>query len=311
MANIIQADAHPGKRKRTDTPRYRELVAKYPEFHNWLRDVRRCGASSRYGHLIALEMYEKQFGDLKLTNGRMLKWLNYLEQHFALKTVELRMTAINQYIKFTKSSVQPVKVKTKQKTFLENVVSLKEYQYLLDRLKDDGDMRVYFMLHTLGSTGVRAQELVMFQYDHVLDGHVDIRSKKKKVRRIYFPKKLRDEVQSYVDSGAVDRYEYVCRPSRNGEKKAPKHWKTTPIKSLTSSSIGHVFRKAARKYGVDLDVIYPHSFRHMFAKAFIAKHKDIALLADLLGHEDIETTRIYLRQTSEEQAALVDEVVTW
>lgn len=256
-------------------------------------------------------MWEKHFGDLKLTNGRMLKWLTYLEENFALKTVELRMSAINQYIKFTKSSVQPVRVKQKQRTFLENVVSLKEYLYLLDRLKQDGDMRTYFMLHTLGSTGVRAQELVMFQYDHVLDGHVDIRSKKKKVRRIYFPKKLREEVQSYVDSGAVDRYEYICRPSRRGEKNAPKHWANTTIKSLTSCSIGHVFRKAAKKYGVDLAVVYPHSFRHMFAKAFIAKHKDIALLADLLGHEDIETTRIYLRQTSEEQAALVDKVVTW
>ena len=172
MANIIQADAHPGKKKRTDTPRFRELKAKYPAFEKWLHDIQKSGASWRYGQLIGLEMWEKHFGDLKLTNGRMLKWLTYLEENFALKTVELRMSAINQYIKFTKSSVQPVRVKQKQRTFLENVVSLKEYQYLLDRLKEDGDMRTYFMLHTLGSTGVRAQELVMFQYDHVLDGHV-------------------------------------------------------------------------------------------------------------------------------------------
>lgn len=311
MANIIQADAHPGKQKRTNTPRFRELQGKYPDFNKWLRDIQHCGESSRYGHLLGLEMWELHFGDLKLTNGRMLKWLTYLEQNFALKTVELRMTAINQYIKFSKSSVNPVRVKHKQKTFLENVVALKEYQYMLDRLKQDGDMRTYFMLHTLGSTGVRAQELVMFQYDHVLDGHVDIRSKKKKVRRIYFPKKLREEVQAYVDSGEVERYEYICRPSRDGSKKQPEYWRTVMIKSINSTSIGHVFRKVAKKYGVDVDVVYPHSFRHMFAKAFIAKHKDIALLADLLGHEDIETTRIYLRQTSEEQAALVDEVVTW
>ena len=311
MANIIQADAHPGKKKKTSTPRCKELQAKYPEFQKWLRDIRHTGESAIYGHLLGLEMYEKHFGDLKLTNGRMLKWLTYLEQNFAMKTVELRMTTINQYIKFTKSSVQPVRVKHKRITYLENVVSLKEYQYMLDRLKADGNKRVYFMLHTLGSTGVRAQELVMFQYEHILEGHVDIRSKKKKVRRIYFPKKLREEVKAYVESGEVEQHDYVCRPEESSYLKMPEYWKKTSIRSISSTSVGHVLKKAAKKYGVDLNVIYPHSFRHMFAKAFIAKHKDIALLADLLGHEDIETTRIYLRQTSEEQAALVDEVVTW
>ena len=59
------------------------------------------------------------------------------------------------------------------------------------------------------------------------------------------------------------------------------------------------------------DVVYPHSFRHRFAKNFLAKNKDIALLADLMGHESIETTRIYLRKTSEEQQKIVDTIVDW
>lgn len=62
---------------------------------------------------------------------------------------------------------------------------------------------------------------------------------------------------------------------------------------------------------MNLDVIYPHSFRHMFAKNFLNKCSDIALLADLMGHESIETTRIYLKRTSEEQRNLVNKVITW
>ena len=58
-------------------------------------------------------------------------------------------------------------------------------------------------------------------------------------------------------------------------------------------------------------VIYPHSFRHRFAKNFLEKFNDIALLADLMGHESIETTRIYLRRTSAEQQEIVDKVITW
>ena len=55
----------------------------------------------------------------------------------------------------------------------------------------------------------------------------------------------------------------------------------------------------------------PHSFRHRYAKNFLEKYNDIALLADLMGHESIETTRIYLRRTASEQQALVDKIVTW
>lgn len=55
----------------------------------------------------------------------------------------------------------------------------------------------------------------------------------------------------------------------------------------------------------------PHSFRHRYAKNFLEKYNDIALLADLMGHESIETTRIYLRKTASEQQEIVDTVVTW
>ena len=62
----------------------------------------------------------------------------------------------------------------------------------------------------------------------------------------------------------------------------------------------------AEKYGLDKKVVYPHSFRHRYAKNFLEKYNDIALLADLMGHESIETTRIYLRRTASEQQELVD-----
>lgn len=67
----------------------------------------------------------------------------------------------------------------------------------------------------------------------------------------------------------------------------------------------------AKKYELNEKVIYPHSFRHRFAKNFLEKFNDISLLADLMGHESIETTRIYLRRTSAEQQDIVDRVITW
>ena len=73
----------------------------------------------------------------------------------------------------------------------------------------------------------------------------------------------------------------------------------------------NVWFMGATGAGIPLVVVHPHSFRHRFAKNFIEKHNDIALLADLMGHESIETTRIYLRMTASEQQKIVDKVVTW
>ena len=67
---------------------------------------------------------------------------------------------------------------------------------------------------------------------------------------------------------------------------------------ITSRGVLQQLKKFAVKFGIDQNVVYPHSFRHRFAKNFLEKYSDITLLADLMGHESIETTRIYLRKTA-------------
>lgn len=80
---------------------------------------------------------------------------------------------------------------------------------------------------------------------------------------------------------------------------------------ITARGISQQLKNYADKYGLDQAVIYPHSFRHLYAKNFLEKYNDIAMLADLMGHESIETTRIYLRKTATEQRELIDKIVTW
>ena len=80
---------------------------------------------------------------------------------------------------------------------------------------------------------------------------------------------------------------------------------------ITTRGISQQLKKYAIKFGLNPNVVYPHSFRHRYAKNFLDKFNDIALLADLMGHESIETTRIYLRRTASEQQAIVDRIITW
>ena len=80
---------------------------------------------------------------------------------------------------------------------------------------------------------------------------------------------------------------------------------------ITTRGISQQLKNYAIKYGLNEKVVYPHSFRHRYAKNFLEKFNDSALLADLMGHESIETTRIYLRRSSLEQQEIVDKVITW
>jgi integrase/recombinase XerD len=80
---------------------------------------------------------------------------------------------------------------------------------------------------------------------------------------------------------------------------------------MSSRGIALGLKRAANRHGIDSDVVYPHSFRHLFAKNFVARNPDIALLADLMGHESIETTRIYLRRSASEQRDAVDMAIDW
>lgn len=127
-------------------------------------------------------------------------------------------------------------------------------------------------------------------------GYYDIYAKGGKIRRLYIPKKLREETKLWLASKNIDSGFLFL--NRFGER-------------ITTRGIAQQLKNFAAKYGINSKVVYPHSFRHRFAKNFLEKYNDIALLADLMGHESIETTRIYLRKTASEQQEIVDRVVIW
>lgn len=75
--------------------------------------------------------------------------------------------------------------------------------------------------------------------------------------------------------------------------------------------INSMLKTFARAYGLNEQVMHPHAFRHLYAQNFLKHCPDIALLADLLGHDSIETTRIYLKKSGPQQRELINKIVTW
>ena len=220
-----------------------------------------------------------------------------MTEHFKPQTINLRLQAINKYLEFIHRSDLKLKfVNVQQKNFLENVISDADYRFLKRKLKSDGLAEWYFVVWFMGATGARISELLKIKAEHVEVGYLDLYSKGGKTRRLYIPKLLREEAKEWLSSEGI-RSGYIFR-NRFGEV-------------ITSRGCAAQLKKLATQYGLDPKVVYPHSFRHRFAKNFLEKYNDIALLADLMGHESIETTRIYLRRTATEQQQLVDRIVTW
>ena len=154
----------------------------------------------------------------------------------------------------------------------------------------------YFVVRFLTTTGARVSELIQIKVEHVHIGYFDIYSKGGKVRRLFIPKRLREETEKWFKE-TQQSTGYIFR-NRFGER-------------ITTRGISQQLKNYAERYGLNANVVYPHSFRHRYAKNFLEAFNDIALLADLMGHESIETTRIYLRRTASEQQAIVDKVITW
>lgn len=233
----------------------------------------------------------------EINRKNLLAYKGYLMENFKPQTVNLRLQGINKYLEFIKKDKLKLKfVKVQQKNFLENVISNEDYKFLKTRLKAGGYEEWYFVVWFMAATGARVSELLQIKAEHVVAGHLDIYSKGGKLRRLYIPKTLQKEAKTWLEKeGVTSGYIFL---NRYGER-------------ITTRGIAIQLKHFADKYGLKRDVVYPHSFRHRFAKNFLDKFNDIALLADLMGHESIETTRIYLRRTATEQRQIVDEVVTW
>lgn len=251
--------------------------------------------NTQTSYLWTVEYFQEHYDSFSKEN--LLAYKGFLLEYFKPKTVNLRLQGINKYLQFIhKEELQLKFVKVQQKNFLENVISNADYQFLKTQLKNDGNLEWYFVVWFLAATGARVSELVQIKVEHVKLGYFDLYSKGGKLRRLYIPKILKNEALAWLES--INRNSGYLFLNRFNER-------------ITTRGIAQQLKNHARKYGISEKVVYPHSFRHRYAKNFLEKYSDIALLADLMGHESIETTRIYLRRTASEQQEIVDTIVTW
>lgn len=243
----------------------------------------------------SVRQFFRFYGKISLSNLHLYKV--FLLEHYKPQTVNLRIRALNSYIEFQRLDAGKLPmIRIQQKNYLENVISEADYEYLKNCLRRDEKFLYYFIIRFMAATGARVSEVIQFEAEDVFNGYRDIYSKGNKLRRIYVPKALQEDTAGWLYSIPLNHGRIFLNRFGN---------------PITPSGIRSQLKTAAAAYGMNPDVVYPHSFRHRFAKSFIEKCGDIALLSDLLGHKNLETTRIYLRRSSSEQYAIVNKVVDW
>lgn len=267
------------------------MVTKFETFLRRL-DLAKNTVSS---YVWTVNYFERTYKEFNKKN--LLAYKGYLVDNFKPQTVNLRLQAINKYLEFIKQDKLKLRfIKVQQKNFLENVISNADYKFLKSSLLNDGYKDWYFIVWFMTATGSRVSELLQIKAEHVQIGHLDLYTKGGKMRRIYIPKTLQKEALQWLQERQISTgYIFL---NRFGER-------------ITTRGIAMQLKHFADKYGLKREVVYPHSFRHRYAKNFLDRFNDIALLADLMGHESIETTRIYLRRTASEQRQIVDKIVNW
>lgn len=242
-------------------------------------------------------------GSRPVTKELLYEYRESLMDNNAPATVNLRLNAVHRWLQIQGYDLKIKTVRQEQRSYLDNVITMHDYRYLLACLVKDEAWLLYVFVRLLAVTGLRVSEMMQVRYDHLTAGYIDlIHTKNNRYRRVFFPEKVCEEVLELLsrDDARSQFPEGFCLFLRDNQR----------LETAIRYYQNRLYRCGA-KYRLDKNVLHPHSFRHFFAKNFLRHNTDIVLLADLLGHSKIETTRIYLRQTRSEQKEMINRVVDW
>ncbi len=259
----------------------------------WLTDNNDYSHHTIDIYYTSLKKYFEYANDVSMDNCK--RFVKMLEDNgFSPQTIRLRITALEKFSKWIKKPVELKRPKIKRKLDVGNVPTEVEYNRLLDYLKTKPNRDYYFFIKVLGTTGARLSEFQQFTWEDIISGEVTLKGKGRKYRRFFFQKQLSKEAKEYALSHAKTGLFAVGK-----------------FGPMTQRGLSQAMKVWGDHCGIDRKKMHPHAFRHFFAKMFLNKNKDVIQLADLLGHGSVDTTRIYLQKSYDEQKRDFNKHVTW
>ena len=210
-----------------------------------------------------------------------------LAESYVVRSVNSMLASLNSLFAFlgwTDCRVKSIKLQRQIYCPEEKELTKAEYMRLVNAAKQKGNERLSLILQTICGTGIRVSELQYITVEAVKRGEAVV-SLKGKTRSVFIVKELQKKLLRYaaeqgISSGTI----FITRTGR----------------PMSRTNIWREMKGLCEQAGVNPKKVFPHNLRHLFARVFYGIEKDIAKLADILGHSSINTTRIYIISTGDE-----------
>ena len=215
-----------------------------------------------------------------------MEYKKYLSERYSASSVNSVISSLNCFftnLKWFDLKIRSIKLQRSLFAADEKELTKSEYQRLLTAAKSKKNERLYLLMQTICSTGIRVSELRHITVESVMHGKADIQCKGKR-RSVFLPNNLCKILKKYIKerkikSGAV----FI---TKNGNP-------------LDRSNIWSDMKKLCNSAGISEKKVFPHNLRHLFARTYYTLEKDIVRLSDILGHSSVDTTPIYTMESGE------------
>ncbi len=214
-----------------------------------------------------------------------------IESGYAVRSINSMLASVNSLLEFLGLSNCRVKnIRTQRQTYCTEDKELTKTEYLRLLAASKKNEQLNLVIQTICGTGIRVSELRYFTVEATRCGEVTVDCKNK-TRTILVPGKLKNILLNYAKRhGITTGMIFVTRTG----------------KPLNRSNIWSAMKKLCETAGVKPSKVFPHTLRKLFARTFYSIEKDIAKLADILGHSSINTTRIYIMTTGSEHRRKIE-----
>lgn len=226
-------------------------------------------------------------GNREIDKNVTLEYKESLLSKYTVTSANSMIAALNAFLKFLgwiDCVIKQYKVQRQAYCSEDKELTKAEYIRLVNTAKNNGNEKLSLILQTICGTGIRVSELKFITVEAVNKGEAIV-SCKGKTRTVFIVKDLKAKLLSFIrrhsiKSGAI----FITRSG----------------KPINRCNVWKAMKALCEKAGVSHKKVFPHNLRHLFARVFYGIDKDIAKLADILGHASINTTRIYIITTCAE-----------
>lgn len=255
-------------------------------FRAYLRAEERAAATvEKYTRDVAA--FRGWLGGREIDKNAVLAYKAHLIEAYAPTSVNSILSSLNSFFRFAgryDCQVKTLKIQRQIFAKSERELTKAEYERLLTAAQERGNRRLYYLMQTLCSTGIRISELRFIDAAAIRSGRAVIRCKGK-MRVAILTAPLCKLLKGYAAEQGITQGSV---------------FQTKTGKPLDRSNIWRMLKELCQSAGVPREKVFPHNFRHLFARTFYSLQKDVVRLADILGHSSVNTTRIYTMESGAE-----------